>query len=247
MTHTRNTPASNTKPRPRRAVRQKTTLPASGFVGRARRARENPMAVRPLRDGRYVVETDGGTYVVDTEADTCTCPDSAIRDVECKHLQRVRIEIADGLIPAPDERASVCAVCGGRTYVPRFESGPVLCDRHDHAPGDLVRDRETESLLVVLRATGDRADRARTESDRPVADYETNAAYGSHEPVFEAVYVDSVPLVEDVAELRAKKRYLFPASRLVPVEAGFARERVRRTLTGSLPGGESRTTQATLG
>ncbi|SDQ86345.1 SWIM zinc finger family protein [Halopelagius longus] len=247
MTHTRNTPASNTQSRPRRrAVRQKTTLPASGFVGRARRAREDPMAVRPLRDGRYVVETEGGTYVVDSDADTCTCPDSAIRDARCKHLRRVHIEIADGLVPAPDQRTAVCAVCGNRTYVPRFDSGPVLCDRHDHASGDLVRDRETKNLLVVLRATGDRADEARTDSDRTVADYDTNDDYGSHEPVFEAVYVESVPLEEDIAELRAKKRYLFPASRLVPVEPGFATEEVRRTLAGSHLGGESQTTQATL-
>ncbi|MUV57491.1 SWIM zinc finger family protein, partial [Halogeometricum sp. CBA1124] len=36
-------------------MRRKTTLPVDGYTGRARRAREEPMAVRPLRDGRYVV------------------------------------------------------------------------------------------------------------------------------------------------------------------------------------------------
>lgn len=36
------------------------------------------MTIRPLRDRRYVVETDGGTYVVALDAGTCTCPDHAI-------------------------------------------------------------------------------------------------------------------------------------------------------------------------
>jgi hypothetical protein len=210
------------------------------------------MAVRPLRDGRYVVETEGGTYVVDVEADTCTCPDSAIRGARCKHLRRVDVEIADGLVPSPDERASVCAVCGRRTFVPRFDPGPALCGRHDHAPGDLVRDRETKSLLVVVRGTGERADEAATETGRTVADYDTNDAYGPHEPVFEAVYVNSIPLSESVAGIADRKRYHFPASRLRPVESGFAAEEVRRAFDGRSSDGRPtddrvRTTQATLG
>jgi hypothetical protein len=114
MTHTEHTPASQTFTRrrpsgppgppgtgavddrddrgdggsPARARRDpvpgKRRLPAAGACGRARRARIEPMAVRPLRDGRYVVETDGGTYVVDLEAADCTCPDHAIRDVRCE-------------------------------------------------------------------------------------------------------------------------------------------------------------------
>lgn len=223
MTHTENTSASTDRSAPAdRLVREKTTLPTEGSTGRTRRAREEPMAVRPLRDGRYVVETEGGTYVVDVEAGTCTCPDSAIRHARCKHLRRVAIEINVGLVPAPDERASVCAVCGRRTFVPMFDRAPALCERHDHAPGDLVRDRESESLLVVVGATGERADEAVTERGTVVADYETNAEYGRHEPVFEAVYVDSLPLSGGVGDLSGRTRYRFPASRLRPSGTRFA-------------------------
>ncbi|OYR74477.1 hypothetical protein DJ71_19235, partial [Halorubrum sp. E3] len=62
------------------------------------------MTVRPLRDRRYVVETDGGTYVVALDAGTCTCPDHAIRGSRCKHLRRVAMEVTAGTVPAPDER-----------------------------------------------------------------------------------------------------------------------------------------------
>ncbi|SFR33408.1 SWIM zinc finger family protein [Halogeometricum limi] len=244
MTHTRNTPASTDRSAPAvRPVRRKTTLPASGYAGRARRARAEAMAVRPLRDGRYVVETEGGTYVTDVEAGTCTCPDNAIRHARCKHLRRTAIEITEGIVPAPGERAGVCAVCGRRTFVSQFDPAPALCAAHDHAPGDLVRDRETKSLLVVVRATGERADDAETERGRVVADYETNAHYGRHEPVFEAVYVDSVPLAGGVADLRGRRRYRFPASRLRPVESGFADSDAVRGATGPSDG---RTTQASL-
>jgi hypothetical protein len=179
------------------------------------------MAVRPLRDGRYVVETEGGTYVVDLDASICTCPDSAIRESRCKHLRRVAIEITEGLVPSPGERTSVCAVCGRPVFVPMHARGPALCASHDHAPGDLVRDRETDSLVVVLRPTGERSDEATTAEGRVVADYETNAAYGGQEPVFEAVYVTSLPVDGSVAALADRKRYLFPASRLRPVERAF--------------------------
>lgn len=199
-----------------------TTLPAEGYAGRTRRARAEAMAIRPLRDGRYVVETAGGTYVVDVENGRCTCPDSAIRHARCKHLRRAAIEINEGLIPAPGERTSVCAVCGRRTFVPMFDPAPALCERHDHAAGDLVRDRETKSLLVVVDATGERADESATENGTLVADYESNADYGRHEPVFAAVYVDSLPLSGGVADLAGRTRYRFPASRLRPVESGFA-------------------------
>jgi hypothetical protein len=203
------------------------------------------MAVRPLRDGRYVVETDGGTYVVDVTAGTCTCPDSAIRGARCKHRRRVAVEIARGIVPGPDERTAVCAVCGRLVFVPMYESGPVLCERHDHAPGDLVRDRETKSLLVVCSTAGDRADDVETETGRLVADYETNASYGGHEPVFEAVYVDSIPLVDGVEGLADRKRYQFPASRLRPVEPGFAPKTVGERVAPR-PEGRTRSEQVTL-
>jgi hypothetical protein len=166
------------------------------------------MTVRPLRDRRYVVETGGGTYVVDVERRTCTCPDHAIRGARCKHLRRVAIEITERRVPAPHERPAVCAVCGRETFVPLDAAGPRLCDRHAFAPGAVVTDRETGSALVVARVTDRRADAVETREGRVVADYDTNRQYGRHEPVVEAVYLDDRP---------PRRRYSFPASRLRPV------------------------------
>jgi len=202
MTHPAHTPASLP------ATRSKTTFPAVGTSGRARRARVEPMAVRPLRDGRYAVETDGGTYVVALDAHACTCPDHQLRHARCKHLRRVALEVTERLVPPPGQRTAVCAVCGGRTFVPTAFRGPALCPAHDRRPGDLVRDRETGDRLIVVAAIGERADRVETEEGRLVADYSTNAAYGAHEPVFRAVYFDALRRDGDV------KRYAFPASRL---------------------------------
>lgn len=170
------------------------------------------MAVRPLRDGRYAVETEGGTYVVDLDAHACTCPDHQLRNARCKHLRRVALEVTDRLVPPPGQRTAVCAVCGGRTFVPTAFRGPALCVHHDHRPGTLVRDRETGNRLIVVAATGERADRVETDEGRLVAEYPTNAAYGAHEPVFRAVYLDSLRRDGDVP------RYAFPASRLQPVD-----------------------------
>jgi|GEM_PF-175607 hypothetical protein len=179
---------------------------------RSTRAATEEMKVRPLRDRRYVVETDGGTYVVALDAGTCTCPDHAIRGFRCKHLRRVAMEVTAGSIPAPDERVGVCAVCGAETFVPLDAGGSHLCARHGFEPGDVVRDRETDERVVVVAVTTERADTYRTEEDRRVDEYATNAAYGAHEPVVEAVYVDAVRPGRSVSDCR---RYAFPASRLV--------------------------------
>ncbi|MFB6080999.1 MAG: SWIM zinc finger family protein [Haloferacaceae archaeon] len=228
MTHPRNTTAST----PRGAVAG--PRPPDGPAGdggrrrpsddagrrdrhdaRSERARVEPMTVRPLRDGRYVVETDGGTYVVDLVSRTCTCPDHAIRGARCKHLRRVAMEVTAGRVPAPDRRTSACAVCGERLFVPMAARGPQLCARHERAPGDVVRDRETGGLLVVSETTTERADEHRTGEGRLVADYPTNADYGAHEPVVLAVYLAA-------ADDDEPRRYAFPASRLVPVDPGVA-------------------------
>jgi hypothetical protein len=166
------------------------------------------MAVRPLRDGRYAVETDGGTYVVDLESDDCTCPDRRLRGARCKHLRRVALEVTARRVPPPGERTAVCAVCGGRTFVPTAAAGPALCARHAIRPGTIVRDRETGDRLLVVAALGERADRVETDEGRLVADYPSNADYGRHEPVFRAVYVDTLRRGDDV------RTYAFPASRL---------------------------------
>ncbi|WP_128904079.1 SWIM zinc finger family protein [Halorubrum amylolyticum] len=169
------------------------------------------MTVRPLRDRRYVVETDGGTYVVALDAGTCTCPDHAIRGSRCKHLRRVAMEVTAGSVPAPDERVGACAVCGAETVVPFDAGGAHLCDRHAFEPGAAVRDRETGKRLVVVEVTTERADAFRTDEGRTVAEYATNADYGAHEPVVEAVYAESLRPGRRVADC---DRYGFPASRL---------------------------------
>lgn len=220
MTHTRNTPAS-------RPPRRKTTLPADGHTGRSLRARVEPMLVRPLRDDRYVVETEHGTYVVDLDERDCTCPDHAIRDAACKHLRRVAIEVNDGRVPAPGKRTSVCAVCGRRIHVPTEAVGPQLCARHEFAPGDLVRDRESRSLLVVSEVTTDRADEHVTDAGLTVAAFESNANYGGQEPVVEAVYLGSIrPSADGGVDAAGAKRYGFPASRLRRVERDQSQARL---------------------
>jgi len=182
---------------------------------RAERARSEEMTVRPLRDGRYVVETTGGTYVVGLDARECTCPDYAIRGATCKHIRRVAIDVTGGRVPAPDRRRAACAVCGERLFVPFHDPGPTLCATHDRRPGDLVRDRERGGSLVVVAPPGDRADEHRTAEGRLVADYATNARYGGHEPVVPAVYLGDLRPDRGVASAR---RYWFPASRLAPVD-----------------------------
>lgn len=201
MTHPSTTPASR----------------GSRAAARSVRARIEPMTVRPLRDGRYVVETAGGTYVVDADDRTCTCPDHSIRHARCKHLRRVANDLTEGRLPRPDERTSACAVCGEGLFVPRFSPGPTLCGTHELDPGDLVQDRETGRLLVVVDATGERADDHLTDQGRLVAEYETNANYGAHEPVFRAVYLASLS-PGDTDALGEAKRYSFPASRLRRVD-----------------------------
>jgi hypothetical protein len=202
-----------------RAASGKISLaPVDEADGRSLRARVEPMAVRPLRDGRYVVQTDGGTYVVDLDRRSCTCPDHAIRGARCKHLRRVAIEVTEGLVAPPGHRRSVCAVCGRETFVPMSATGPQLCARHRFEPGTAVRDRETGSTLVVVSEPGARADEARTAEGRVVADYESNAAYGGHEPVVDCVYLADVGTRTvggvDAVDLTGARRYSFPASRL---------------------------------
>jgi len=238
MTHSRNTPASavpepdasRAAPPARRTPERRASAGVGGDDGdlslgadaesgpeadaddRSARAAAEAMTVRPLRDRRYVVETDGGTYVVALDAGTCTCPDHAIRGFRCKHLRRVAMEVTAGSVPAPDERVGACAVCGAETFVPLDDPGSHLCSRHAFDPGDVVRDRESDERLVVVDVTTDRADAYRTEADRTVDGYATNAAYGAHEPVVEAVYVDAVRPGRGLSDC---ERYAFPASRLV--------------------------------
>ncbi|MGQ3329758.1 SWIM zinc finger family protein [Halorubrum sp. FL23] len=212
MTHIRNTSASAASdPTPSREPSAVPSTAAGESDDRSSRAAAEEMTVRPLRDRRYVVETDGGTYVVALDAGTCTCPDHAIRGSRCKHLRRVAMEVTAGTVPAPDERVGACAVCGAETVVPFDAVGARLCDRHAFEPGTVVRDRETGKRLVVAAVTTERADAYRTDEGRTVAEYPTNADYGAHEPVVEAVYVEAIRSDQSVGD---GDRYGFPASRL---------------------------------
>lgn len=184
-------------------------LAAAGTGDRARRARIEPMTLRPLGDGRTIVETDGGTYVVDAAHEQCTCPDHAIRGARCKHLRRVAMEAAAGTIPPAGMREGACALCGDPVFV-ELDQPTALCERHAFAPGECVVDRETGSLLIVVEATTDRADERWIDDDQSIAAVETNHHYGDHEPVVKAVYANAVGRQAD----GSAKRYGFPAGRL---------------------------------
>lgn len=196
-------------------------LAAAGTGERARRARTEPMTLRPLRDGRLVVDTDGGTYVVDTDHQRCTCPDHAIRGVRCKHLRRVAIEAAVGTVPPAGQRQGVCAVCGDRQFVDA-DQPTALCPTHTFEPGEVVVDRETGATLVVIEPTTDRADRGRIDDGQLIAAVESNERYGDHEPVIEAVYASAL---SRPSTGRPAKRYGFPASRLVHTDGDPVRGR----------------------
>ena len=257
MTHTSNTPASQLHPSPH--------SPDSDLDPRTIRARAESMTVRPLRDGRYVVETDGGTYVVDLTERTCTCPDQAIRHERCKHLRRVAMEITAGRVDAP--AWGICAACGSRV-TDRHESNAdrerPLCSDCRLEPDELVRDRETGRLLVVDTVTDDAASDVELAPGASVAAHPTNGQYGSHEPVVEAIYIGDFLDHErrrghaGTSTSQAARRYAFPYTRLQRVPDGREwladmRPRLepdRRTVDRSRQSADQRragTVQTTLG
>jgi hypothetical protein len=74
--------------------------------GRTHRACTETMMIQPLLDGRYKVHSQSGrTYIVDLTTDTCDCPDpyQAAGELGCKHIRRVKLEIAVGELPHPDD------------------------------------------------------------------------------------------------------------------------------------------------
>ena len=95
-----------TRTKPTSASRKVPLAPdLTSLEDRSARAWTEPMAVRPLGDGRYVVESgSGGTYVVDLDRGRCSCPDHEIRGARCKHMRRVAIEITEGRVPTPREQ-----------------------------------------------------------------------------------------------------------------------------------------------
>jgi len=161
---------------------------------RAARAWTERMAVRPLEDAAYAVESESGaTYVVDLADRSCSCPDHRIRGETCKHLRRVAIEISTRRVPPPGRRWATCAACGVETTVPRDAEPPHLCPACHLEPGDVVFDRETDDRLVVQAVTDRRADEVTVDAaDTTVADYPTNDGYPTDDLVVEASYLSDV-------------------------------------------------------
>ncbi|TYT63662.1 SWIM zinc finger family protein [Natrialba swarupiae] len=193
---------------------------------RSRRARSEPMSVLSLGDGLYEVESASEhTYLVDLEAGRCTCPDHVFRDVRCKHVRRVAMEITEGRTPPPGEVALACHDCGETVFVDenvaasRYRDGadapgPFYCADHAIAPGDTVRDRETGSRLTVVDVSEYRADAVEIRAaDCTVAEYETNEAYDPNVPVVAAVYPHATVKRNGVVP-SSLTVYTFPRTRL---------------------------------
>lgn len=205
-THPRPTPASPKTP---------LELPDEPLDERSRRARTEPMSVIALGDGYYEVDAaSGNTYLVDIETPRCTCPDHAFRDVRCKHIRRVAIEITDGRTPPPGKLAVTCVDCGERLFVDETATGPFYCDRHSLFPGATVIDRETGDRLVVVSLSDLRADAVQIpDADCTVAEYATNDAYRPDEPVVGAIYPHATIATNGVIPERIKV-YVYPRTRL---------------------------------
>ncbi|PSP55592.1 hypothetical protein BRC82_04750 [Halobacteriales archaeon QS_1_67_19] len=184
---------------------------------RSQRARMERMAVTPLGGGVYTVESQSGNeYSVDLPGGRCTCPDHNFRGVRCKHLRRVAMEVTEGLVPPPGQRAVACANCGEETFVDETDDGPHFCEECWLEPGEAVVDRETGDLLVVVRTTGRRADQVEiADRDCTVAAYPNNEAYRSDDAVVEAMYPVPAGLGSEDLKPHHLRRYSFPRGRLV--------------------------------
>jgi len=183
---------------------------------RSQRARTERMIVTPLGGGVYEVESQSGNaYSVDLRGGRCTCPDHTFRQVRCKHLRRVAMEVTEGLVPLPGERAVACEHCGDELFVPERERGPHLCASCRLDPGELAVDRATGDLLVVVETTDRRADEVEvTGRDVTVADYPTNEGYRADDVVVEAMYPVPAGLDPDDFRPYHLRRYSFPRGRL---------------------------------
>ena len=93
-----------------------STHPHSTLDPRTQRAIDEPMTVTARDPSTYHVESvSGAIYIVQlptenstqtgTDAATCSCPDRANQPVGngCKHLRRVKLDIACGELPHPDD------------------------------------------------------------------------------------------------------------------------------------------------
>ena len=207
---------------PTQTVSKKVSLPTppadSGLDSRSFRARTERMAVTALGGSVYEVDTDHETnYLVDLELGRCTCPDHVFRDVRCKHIRRVAMEITAGRVPPPGKRFVACERCDERLVVPERDDGPYLCERCEFRPGDAVVDRETGDLLIVVRVTDRRANEVVVpDREVSVADYPTNEGYPADDLVVEAIYPLPANLRSSSLDRYRVRAYSFPISRLDP-------------------------------
>ncbi|MFB6218496.1 MAG: SWIM zinc finger family protein [Halobacteriaceae archaeon] len=189
--------------------------PGAGEATRAQRARSEPMGVAPLGGGEYDVVTgddERQVYTVDLPAGRCTCPDARLRGARCKHLRRVAIEVTEGRVPAPGERAARCGACGRPLHAGAEEPDPVYCGACTLRPGETVVDRETEDLLVVVETTDSRARGTPVRgTGYTVATYPGNRGYAPDDRVIEAIYPQ--PAGTDPRE-DPPRAYSFPRGRL---------------------------------
>lgn len=56
---------------------------------------------------QYLVVTPTGTYMVDTVAEACDCPDALHRGVRCKHRWRVALATGRAVIPGWVDRSAI--------------------------------------------------------------------------------------------------------------------------------------------
>ncbi|GAB7019165.1 hypothetical protein JCM18750_20260 [Halostagnicola bangensis] len=173
------------------------------------------MSVLALGDGLYEVESESeNTYLIDLKAGRCTCPDHVFRNVRCKHIRRVAIEITAGRVPPLGQIAVECTDCGESIFVDEDEGGPFYCERHRIYPGVTVRDRETNDRLTVVGVSNLRADYVRIpDAGSTVAEYGTNEEYDPDTPVVGAVYPHATVARNGVVP-DSLKVYVFPRTRL---------------------------------
>ena len=178
------------------------------------------MSVTALGDSLYEIRTENdSTYLVDLADRRCSCPDHSYRDVRCKHLRRVAIEITEGRVPPPGQVAVECAICGTELFADDSEDGPHYCSIHALRPGAFVRDRETGDRLLVVDISDRRADQVRIgESAYSVATYPNNRGYDPNDVVVGAVYPQSVEMTERGPDPNELRVYSFPRSRLERID-----------------------------
>lgn len=150
------------------------------------------------------------------------------------------MEVTEGLVPPPGKQAVECANCAkeifvdetfvdespagetatgessaGETAADENAGGPYFCEECELDPGEMVVDRETGDLLVVVRTTDRQADEVEiTNHDCTVAEYPNNGDYPADDVVVEAMYPVPAGLSPDDLKPHHLRRYSFPRGRL---------------------------------